>query len=79
MTPEEKQLGFAFFNERCPEAQLDSYWERENLDYPDEMKAMDIARAWSVSPYDLDDHKPKERSLGSLGSHSELLEVCQGA
>lgn len=73
MTPEERTLGFAFFDERCPDAQEDSYWEREDLNYADEMNVMDIARAWSVSPYDLDDYRPSERSLGVLGSHSELL------
>ena len=73
MTPEEKELGFAFFDERCPEAEDDSYWEREDLDYADEMKVMDIAREWSVSPDDLEDYRPEERSLGVLGCHSELL------
>ena len=73
LTPEEVELGFAFFDERCPDAQTDSYWEREDLDFADEMKVMDIARAWSVSPDDLDGYKPTKNSLGVLGSHSELL------
>jgi hypothetical protein len=73
MTTEERELGFAFFDERSPEAQDQSYWERDDLDYPDEMNVMDLARKWSVSPYDLDDYKPEVRSLGVLGSHSELL------
>ncbi|MBS0206472.1 MAG: hypothetical protein JSS49_26590 [Planctomycetes bacterium] len=73
MTPEEHKLGFAFFDERSPDAEDDSYWEREDLGHADEMKVMDIAREWSVSPDDLDDFKPAERSLGVLGSHSDLL------
>jgi hypothetical protein len=75
MTPEEQKLGFAFFDERRPEAEEDSYWEREDLDYPDEMKVMDIAGAWSLRPADLDESIPQEKLLGVLGSHSELLQA----
>lgn len=73
LTPEEVELEFAFFDERCYEAGDDSYWEREDLTFADEMNVMDIARLWSVSPDDLEVYKPKERSLGVLGSHSKLL------
>lgn len=73
MTPEEQSLGFAFFNERSADAVDDSYWNRDDLDYPDEMKVMAIAREWSVSPSKLEDYKRKEPSLGVLGSHCELL------
>jgi len=73
MTPEEQELGFAFFDERSPESEDDSYWEREDLTFPNEMKVMDIARKWSISPCDLDSYRPKEQRLGVLGSHSRLL------
>jgi hypothetical protein len=72
-TAEEQKLGFAFFDERCPEAKDDCYWEREDLDFPDEMRVMEIARGWCVSPIDLHEYTPEEKSLGVLGSHSELL------
>lgn len=52
---------------------IDADWEREDLTYPDETNVMDIARAWSVSPGDLDEYQPKTKSLGFLGSHAELL------
>ena len=74
MTPEERALGFAFFDERSPEAESESYWERGDLDFPTEMNVMDVARAWSVSPHDLDGYKPTEQLLGILGSRAELLE-----
>ncbi|NEO83047.1 MAG: hypothetical protein F6J87_02125 [Spirulina sp. SIO3F2] len=73
MTCEEKDLNFAFFDERSPEAEDDSYWERDDLNYPDEMCVMNIAHAWSVSPLDLDTYQPKEQLLGVLGSHTKLL------
>lgn len=73
MTLEERDLGFAFFDERSLESRDDSYWERDDLCFPDEMNVMDITRRWSVAPFDLDDYKPGQRSLGVLGSHSELL------
>jgi hypothetical protein len=73
MTPEERELGFAFFDERSLESKNDSYWDRKDLTTPNETNVMDIARKWSVAPFDLDDYKPSERKLGVLGSHSELL------
>jgi len=73
VTPEERKLGFAFFDERSPEANDDSYWEREDLTFPNEMNVMDIAREWSICPCDLDEFQAEEHLLGVLGSHSELL------
>jgi hypothetical protein len=79
MTPEERKLGFAFFDERSPEAEDDAYWERSDLDFADEKKVMDIAREWSISPCDLEHHSPKEQVLGVLGSHSDLLNTFPSA
>lgn len=75
LTPEEQKLGFAFFDERCSDAEHDSYWEREDLSYPRETNVMAIARIWSISPSDLSNYKPAQRVLGFLGSHSELLKA----
>jgi hypothetical protein len=54
-TPEEIELGLAFFDERSPEAQDDQYWERTDLTYPNEETVMAVARAWSVDPQTLGD------------------------
>lgn len=72
MTPEEHQLGFRFFDERSAEATNDAYWEREDLTFADEMSVVDLARAWSVSPWYLEEEF-KEKSLGMLGTHAKLL------
>ena len=79
LTVEEEGLGFRFFDERCPEAQNDSYWEREDLQYPDEMSVMDIAREWSVSPYDFEGLTTVQPSLGVLGTRSEVLKRVEQA
>lgn len=79
LTSEEEVLGFTFFDERCPEAQNDLYWEREDLRYPDEMCVMDIAREWSVSPYDFEGLTTVQPSLGILGTRSEVLRRIEQA
>lgn len=53
-TAEEVALGFAFFDERLPEAQQDGYWDRADLDFPREDHVMSLARAWSIAPVDLE-------------------------
>lgn len=53
-TVEEVALGFAFFDERLPQAQSDGYWDRTDLDFPGENHVMALAGAWSISPVDLD-------------------------
>jgi hypothetical protein len=74
MTPEELELGFAFFDSRSAEAENDSYWDREDLTFPREMNVMDIACKWSVSPYELDSYKPTQRRLGVVGDRSAILQ-----
>lgn len=73
-TPEEQKLGFAFFDERSPEAESDTYWERDDLTCADEMSVMNIAKEWSVAPVDLDPFKPTERKLGVLGTEARILQ-----
>jgi hypothetical protein len=64
-TPEENALGLRFFDERCPEAEDDAYWEREDLSYPDEDTVMAIAERWSIAPVSLSESSA-EPSLGLL-------------
>jgi hypothetical protein len=54
-TPEERDLGFKFFDEHSPEAANEEYWERTDLTSPDEESVMSIARRWSLAPVDLDE------------------------
>ncbi len=65
-TAEEVDLGFAFFDETCAEAEDDAYWEREDLSFPTEQSVMGLAGRWSVAPTDLGLHSA-EAGLGILG------------
>jgi hypothetical protein len=49
-TPEERDLGFRFFDERSPEASQEDYWARQDLRFPDEECVMRLAGAWSLDP-----------------------------
>ena len=44
---------FAFFDGNAPEAQVDGYWEREDLTFPDESSVMQLAARWSLDPSSL--------------------------
>ncbi len=65
-TPEEIELKQHFFDERSPEASEDSYWEREDLKYPDEEDVMNLAGKWSLNPQRLDEYK-NEIGTGYVG------------
>lgn len=54
-TEAEVSLGFAFFDERLPEAQDNAYWDRTDLSFPREYHVMALAAAWSLAPPDLQD------------------------
>jgi hypothetical protein len=51
---EEVALGFAFFDDRCPEAESDRYWERDDLTLPTEAEVLALAAEWSLDPGELD-------------------------
>ncbi len=53
-TMAEKSLGFNFFNDRSAEAEDENYYDREDLEYPDEDHVMRLAAAWSVDPSELE-------------------------
>lgn len=64
-TPEEIELGLCFVDETSPEAKDDSYWEREDLRFPNEEDVLAIARMWSVDPlFESDQYEP---GIGVLG------------
>jgi hypothetical protein len=53
-TKEEKALGFEFFDDRSPEAEVEGYFDREDLRYPDEEDVMRISAAWTINTQTLD-------------------------
>jgi hypothetical protein len=62
----ETDLGLAFFDERSPEAASSAYWDRTDLQFPDEACVMRMARRWCLAPVDLTpDHSPP--ALGVRG------------
>ena len=65
-TEEEKRLGIAFFDHSSPDAEIDGYWERKDLSYPNEKYVMQIAKAWSIGPADIEEQF-QEPSVGILG------------
>lgn len=69
-TPEERQLGFAFFDPTSPAAESDGYWERKDLTFPHEDDVMAVAGKWSLDSSRLD-----ERGLdvggGLIGDYGE--------
>jgi hypothetical protein len=64
-TPDEIALGFAFFDERSPEAASQGYYERKDLRFPNEQDVMKISAAWAISTQTLD--KRTEKGTGYLG------------
>jgi hypothetical protein len=68
-TPEEQSLGFAFFNSSSSEAQVEGYWEREDLTFPDEESVMRLAALWSLDPSALPGAVAPES--GVLGKYGE--------
>lgn len=66
-TPEERNLGFRFFDERSADAASGDYWARKDLSFPDEGAVMRLAALWSIDPTTLDQqfHEP---GLGVLGT-----------
>jgi hypothetical protein len=67
-TPEEIALGFAFFDERSPEAAAKDYYEREDLRFPGEEDVMKISAAWTINTQTLDQRT--EKGTGYLGRYA---------
>lgn len=51
----ECELGYDYFVTNAPEAESDSYWEREDLCFPTEDHVMEVAGKWSINPDTLED------------------------
>ncbi len=64
ITPVERDYNLV--NTFSKEAQSDDYYDREDLDYPDEELVMTIAESWSVNPTAIDEIIDK-KDTGLLG------------
>lgn len=62
----EPELGLDLFNSLSIEAQSESYWEREDLDYPNEELVMKVAEKWSVNPTKLSKRTDIKKELGLI-------------
>lgn len=56
------------FNSLSKEAQGDSYFEREDIFYPDEEFVMRMAEYWSINPTKLSNRKDIENQKGYIGN-----------
>lgn len=65
-TDEEIQLGLEFFDSRSPDAEDESYWDRDDLSVPRETDVMNLAGLWSLDPTELE-----ERTEEGLGWYSK--------
>ena len=68
-TPDEIAFGFAFFDERSPEAASKGYYERKDLRFPNEEDVMKISSAWTINTQTLD--KRTEKGTGYLAKVSQ--------
>jgi hypothetical protein len=48
--PTKVEKKYNFINTLSKEAESDEYWEREDLEFPNEEIVMEIAEAWSINP-----------------------------
>jgi hypothetical protein len=69
-TAEERALGFAFFDPSSDEAQVDDYWERQDLTHVGEEHVMALAARWSVDPSALAE-RDLEVAEGLIGDFGE--------
>jgi hypothetical protein len=53
-TAGEEELGYRYFDPESADAESESYWERDDLCYPDEEHVMEVAGKWGVNPQTLD-------------------------
>lgn len=67
--PTEAEKRINFFDPNSREAQQPEYWDRKDLEYPDEEHVLRIASDWSVNPANLD-QIGLAPALGLLGEPS---------
>ncbi len=58
---------YNFVNTFSEEAKNDSYFEREDIDFPDEDIVMEIAGAWGINPGELEERTDIKKELGIIG------------
>lgn len=66
-TAGEKELNLRFFDALSPESKQPGYWERKDLQYPDEEHVLKVAAKWSIDPMSLD-QLSLPPSMGLLGA-----------
>jgi len=64
--PIELETGLNLFNSLGPEARTEGYFDRDDLDYPDEQLVKKIAAAWSIDPTTLEERTELGPGLGLL-------------
>ena len=68
-TDGESDLGYDYFDPDDPDAESETYWERDDLCYPEEEHVMEVAGKWSINPQTLEDlGLPK--GIGWIGQYS---------
>ena len=70
-TNAEISLGFKFFVDRSSEASKPSYWEGQDLTFPDEGHVMQLAGKWSIDPTTLDEREADDGWLGETTGNQE--------
>lgn len=65
--PTKAEEGLELFNSLSEDAKNDTYFEREDLTYADEMLVMDIAEKWSINPTKLSERTDIKDELGLAG------------
>lgn len=66
-TAGEKELNLRFFDASSPESKQPGYWQRNDLQYPEEEHVLQVAAKWSVNPMNLD-QMGLTPSMGLLGA-----------
>jgi hypothetical protein len=64
--PTEAELDYNLVNTFSEESKKDDYWEREDIDIPNEETVMEIAEAWSINPTRIDEFQNVE-GIGLIG------------
>ena len=65
--PTKAEEGMKLFNSLSKEAENEAYFEREDLDFADEIMVMNIAEKWSVNPTKLSERTDIKNELGLAG------------
>lgn len=67
--PTEIKKKYNFVNTFLEEAKNDTYWERDDIDFPNENIVMEIAEVWSINPTKIADYQDIE-GIGLISNKS---------